>query len=65
MQVIWYDTEIKEYKHGGYQEFKGLMEKSPQKILPLERFNNIAETTVTKVVDELNRSQHKVCNDYI
>ena len=64
MQVIWYDTEHKQYKNGSYLEFKQLIEKSPGKILGLERFNNIAESTVIKVVHELNKSRHSLINDY-
>ena len=64
MQVIWYDTAVEKYKNGSYRQFKILMEKSPESILALERFNNIAEATVIKVVNELNKSRHKLRNEY-
>lgn len=64
MQVIWFDTEDNEYKNGSYQKFRLLIEKNPKKILPLERFNNIAESTVINAVKKLNEHRHRFINEY-
>ena len=57
MQVIWYNIRVKAYQFGTYEEYKMKISGRPDEILALERFRNTSETTLLKIVSELNKCQ--------
>ncbi|SNT35297.1 hypothetical protein SAMN05421640_3480 [Ekhidna lutea] len=62
MKVLWYNNTLSSYQTGSWNDFKKIATGGlNHEILPLEKFNNASETTLNKIVKELNkcRSSHK------
>lgn len=57
MKVIWYNTTVRSYQYGSYEEFALKIAGKPNEILGLEKFVNASERTLTKIVSELNKCQ--------
>ena len=57
MKVIWYNTLLRAYQFGSYEEFKLQISGMPGEILALERFRDASENTLQKIVAELNKCQ--------
>ena len=57
MNVIWYNTSLKSYQFGTYEEYKINLTGTPETILALERFKDASEKTLMKIVSELNKCQ--------
>jgi len=57
IQVLWYNNKRNTYEFGTWNEFKLTVAKTlnPHEILPLERFRNTPESTMKKIVAELNK----------
>ncbi|WP_425392240.1 hypothetical protein [Ekhidna sp.] len=54
-QILWYNNSLSTYQFGTWSDFKQTVERCPQDVLPLERFNDASEMTLKKIVLELNK----------
>lgn len=55
MKVIWFNTHTQAYQFGSYEDFKMKASGMPNQLLALERFGNASESTLAKIVFELNK----------